>query len=177
LSADGTPQIKSLTKVSNGSMNNYSGSNKGGGSPGGKKGGGGGGGGKSKPAEKTKKSDIVKRYKELEDQLDDTREEADRLNESMDDLWGDDLREAMERAIELEERERDLLRQKSEEAKKYLEEDRKALEEAAKDLNITFTFDAKGNITDYAEEMTDLYEELAAMETAFGDEWSESEQE
>ena len=144
---------------------------------GGKKGGGGGGGGKSKPAEKTKKSEIVERYKEFEDQLDDTREEADKLRNSLDNLWGDDLAEAAERLIELEERERSLLEQKANEAREHLEEDKKALKEAAKDLDITFTFDAKGNITDYTEEMTELYQELADMETAFGDEWSESEQE
>jgi hypothetical protein len=87
------------------------------------------------------------------------------------------LAEAAERLIELEERERSLLEQKTNEAREHLEEDKKALKKAAKDLDITFTFDAKGNITDYTEEMTALYQELADMETAFGDEWSESEQE
>ena len=74
LSADGTPQIKSLTKTSTGAMNNGSGTN-----AGGKKGGGGGGGGSKKPAKTPKKSDIVDRYKEVNDLIDDL---ADKMNDA-----------------------------------------------------------------------------------------------
>jgi hypothetical protein len=62
-------EIESLTYTGGGSFNNNSGTNSGGNS-----GGGGGGGSKSKKAEKGKKSEVVERYKQIEDKLDDIRD-------------------------------------------------------------------------------------------------------
>ena len=49
------------------------------------------------------------------------------------------------------------------------------LQQAAGDVGVHFTFDENGNIANYTREMTDLYNQLAIMEAAAGDEWTESE--
>ena len=172
LSANGTPEIKSLTKISKGSLNNSSGSNKGGK----KSGGGGGGGSKSSPAKPSKKKDVVQRYATVENKLEEVREEADKLRASMDNLYGEELEAAMERLIELENEEKALLEEKRLLTEEYAKEDLADLQKAAKDVNVKFTFDKEGNIENYEEEMEKLYEELSAMEKAAGDEWDESEQ-
>jgi len=83
------PKIKSITKKATSSMNNYSSSNTGGKPAGGKK--GGGGGSKSKPAEKvdfTKRSDVVDRYKEIDDTLADIEDSMSDVNKEADRLFG-----------------------------------------------------------------------------------------
>jgi hypothetical protein len=58
----------------------------------------GGGGGGSSPAEKvdrTRKSDVVNRYKEIEDKLDDIKEAADEAANAMERLYGADRIKAM----------------------------------------------------------------------------------
>jgi hypothetical protein len=64
--------------------------------------GGGGGGSKPKPAKPSKKKDVVQRYKEIEDKLDDIREEADRTRDSLDRLYGAEHEAAIQRLLELE---------------------------------------------------------------------------
>jgi hypothetical protein len=61
-------------------------------------GGGGGGGGSSKPAKpvkKTKKSDVVERYKEINDSLDDMSKKLEKASKSVDRLYGADKIKAM----------------------------------------------------------------------------------
>ena len=160
-------------KVSNSTKkqagNNMSGS--------GKKGGGGdGGSSKSNPAKPTKKSDVVQRYKEVEDKLDDIREEADKTRDSLDKLYGAEHEAAIQRLLKLEQQEIDLLKEKQQEAKNYLREDLKELKKVSAEVDVEFKFDDKGNIKNYEEEMTELYEELATIERKAGDEWDENEQ-
>jgi len=88
-----TAQVTSNT-VSGGSAPaaSYSG-NRGSASPSstkGKSSGGGGGGSTSKPEkiEKTKKSDIVERYKEINDQIDDAQEKMNDASRAADRLYG-----------------------------------------------------------------------------------------
>jgi hypothetical protein len=52
-----------------------------------------------------------------------------------------------------------------------------ALQKAANDVGVHFTFDENGNIKNYTQEMTELYNKLAIMERVAGDEWTESEKE
>jgi hypothetical protein len=86
----GKPNFK-LTRTNAGSMNNYSGSNSGGKSPGS---GGGGGGGGSKPKKtsdsKKKKSELVDRYKEITDSLEEVQDRMEDANRAADRLWGRD---------------------------------------------------------------------------------------
>lgn len=146
------------------------------GSTGGTGRGGGGGGSKSNPAKPTKKSEVVQRYKEVEDKLDDIREEADKTRDSLDRLYGAEHEAAIQRLLELEQQEIDLLKEKQQEAKNYLREDLKELKKVSAEVDVEFKFDDKGNIKNYEEEMTELYEELATIERKAGDEWDENEQ-
>jgi hypothetical protein len=52
----------------------------------------------------------------------------------------------------------DLMKKKRNEAKTYLDQDKKALNAKAKEYGISFSYDDKGNITDYTTEMTKLYD-------------------
>ena len=138
--------------------------------------GGGGGGSQPKKATPTKKSDVVQRYKEVEDKLDDIREEADRTRSSLDRLYGAEHQAAIQRLLELEQQEIDLLKEKEQEARNYLQEDLIELKKVSAEVDVEFNFDDKGNIENYEEEMTELYEELAEIQRKAGDEWDENEQ-
>ena len=157
-------------KNSSSGSGNRSGGGKGGG------GGGGGGGGSSKPAEPTKKTDIVDRYKELDDQLDDVRRTSDQLSNSLENLYGPAKEKAINQLIAKEKEEKSLLEEKQRQAEKYREEDKKALNAAAKDVDVKFTYDKEGNIKNYTEQMEGLYSRLHKMESDAGSEWDENEQ-
>ena len=179
-SGDGTPpKIRGMRKKATGSNNNYSSSNRGGKSPGkgGGGGGGGGGGSKPKPAQPTKKSDVVDRYKEQDDQLDDLKRTMDNAEKSLEKLYGDDKTKAIEKLIQAEKDYKDVLKEKRSEARDALKEDRKALNAAASKVSVEFEYDAEGNLINYTEQMEALYNRLRAVEKAAGSEWTESEQE
>ena len=127
----------------------------------------GGGGGSSSPAEKvnrTKKSDVVNRYEEVEDKLDDVRDAADRAAGAMDRLYGANRIKAMKDQAKALEDEVGLLKDKRKQAEQYLKEDTEALAKAATDAGIRFEFDENSNITNYTEQMTRLYDQLATAE-------------
>lgn len=137
-----------------------------------KKGGGGGGGGGSKPkkAEKVKKTDVVERYKEVNDKLDDIADAMDDASKAADRLYGADRLKQMQKVNDLLEDEIALTKEKKKEAEKYLAEDKKNLIKVGKENGVSFTFDDKGNISNYESQMTKLYEELdAAIEKANAD--------
>lgn len=170
-STDGStevPQIKSITKKAGGSMNNYSSSNPGGKSPGsgGSKGGGGGGGDKAKaePIDKTKKNDIVERYKEINDSLDDMARKLDKVTKAADRAYGKDRIAKLRQANGLLKEEIGLLEQKRDEANKNLKQDRKDLNSAASAAGVSFTYDKQGNISNYEGQMSSLYARLKAAE-------------
>ena len=166
-----TPQIKSLTKKSSGAMNNYSGANKGGKS-------GGGGGSKPEKNKKSKKSDVVERYKEINDQIDDTREAMEKAKLAAEGLWGAARIKKMREVQAEMKKELQLMRQRRAEAAAHLEEDRQALQQAAAENGVaSFIFDNKGNITNYDEIMNGLWAELKAAEDAAGDTLDDKEKE
>lgn len=154
------PQVKSLTRISSGIMNNFSSANPG------AKGSGGKGGSKNKPTKGalTKKSDIVDRYKEITDNINDTTRALDKANKSADRLWGKAHLDAMAKSNKLTLKEIDLLKQKQKEAQAYLKTDKATLQQAAKEAGITFTFDEDGDISNYTDQMTKLYNQLIAAQ-------------
>ena len=130
---------------------------------GGKKSSGSGGGGSKKKADEVKKSDVVDRYKEVTDALDNNTEAMNKASRAADRLYGKDRLAKMKEVNSLLQKEIDLTKKKREEAEAYLEEDRTALEEKLKEAGIKFKFDpATGDVLNYTEEMTKLYEELDA---------------
>lgn len=161
-SPDGTktPIIESMTSKPTGIMNNSSKTNRG--TTGSSK----GGGSKNKPTkgDLTKKSDVVDRYKEITDNINDTTRALDKANKSVDRLWGKAHLDAMAKSNKLTLKEVDLLKQKQKEAQAYLKTDKATLQQAAKKAGITFTFDEDGDISNYTDQMTKLYNQLIAAQ-------------
>lgn len=120
------------------------------------------GGSSSKPSKinKSKKSDVVDRYKEITDSINDTTRALDKANKSADRLWGKAHLDAMAKSNKLTLKEVDLLKQKQKEAQAYLKTDKATLQQAAKKAGITFTFDEDGDISNYTDQMTKLYNQL-----------------
>ena len=124
-----------------------------------------GGGSSKKKVDKTKKSDTVKRYKEIDDKLEDIQKTMSETDKIADSLWGKSRFDQMEKSIELLEQENELLEERLGWSRAYLEEDQKALDEAMKKAGVSFTFDPEtGNITNYTEEMEKLHKELSDAE-------------
>lgn len=173
LNADGTPQIKALRRTNKGSMNNLSSSNPGGSSKNKS------GGSKSKKTSeaKKKKSDIVERYKEINDQLDDTQTIMDKASKAANRLYGPDRLKQMQKVNEALETEIEQLERKRKETETYLALDKKDLATAASGLGISLTFDESGNISNYESAMTSVYNQREALLKSFGSTINESEQE
>ena len=132
------------------------------------------GSGSSKPAEeveRTKKTDVVDRYKEIDDTLDDISDEMAKANKQSDRLFGADRLKAIQKQNDLLLKQKKALEDKKKEAEENLAIDKKALQETASKYKINFDFDASGNVENYTAVLSKLYDELAAaehkMDTAF----------
>lgn len=152
------PKIRGFRRKATGSSNNHSSTNSGGAGGGSKSSGG------SSKIDKSKKSDIVDRYKEITDSINDTTRALDKANKSADRLWGKAHLDAMAKSNKLTLKEVDLLKQKQKEAQAYLKTDKATLQQAAKKAGITFTFDEDGDISNYTDQMTKLYNQLVAAQ-------------
>lgn len=160
------------------------GSNRGGGvspsSTSGKGGGKGGGGGSSKKSEgRPKKTDVVDRYKEVEDKIDDIKNSADKASSAMDRLFGAKKIKKMQEVNKLLENEVDLLKAKRDEASKYLAEDEANLKQvvakyggSVKNVELV-----NGNIDNYDEILSALFNELYTATPEEGAEISDAQQE
>ena len=156
LSADGTPTLKSVTKKTSGAMNNFSSQNSGGSS---------GKTSKAQKVDKTARSDIAKRYKEVEDSISDVNRALEESSQLSDRLYGAKRLKNLETQNKLIAQEVNLLKQKNKQAKEYLQQDQADLINAAAELGVEFKFDeSTGNILNYEEIMNALYDELARRE-------------
>ena len=126
---------------------------------------GGGGGSQKKPAKKPKKTDIVERYKEINDSLDDVADAMEDASKAADRLYGKSRLDFMKKNNSLLKQEIELTKKKREEAIKYLNEDRNNLFKAASEAGLNLTIDENGLITNYTQEMTKLYNQLDAEVT------------
>lgn len=130
-------------------------------------GGGGGGGGSSEPAEPiklTKHSDIVDRYKEVDDALDDVRDSLEDVEKISDRLYGVSRISGIKKQNEFLQEEIKLLKQKKEEAQAYLAVDKQELANAAAKAGVSVTLDGLGNVSNYTASMNKLFDELHAAE-------------
>ena len=175
LTTDGGEPNFTLTRTNAGAMNNYSSSNAGGKSPGSGSGGGGSDPKKTSEAEKNK-SEIVDRYKEINDQLEKTTRQMNKNTIAADGLWGSKRIAMLKKNIDLMKQECKQLEEKHKLSIKYLGEDRSALEDAASEAGISFSFDANGTITNYTSEMTTLFNKREALLKSFGDTMDEDEE-
>ena len=135
----------------------------------------GGGGGEPKKTQRTHQTDVVERYKELNDQLSDTKKAMDDAARAAEGLWGAARIKKMREVQAEMGKELKLLRQKKAEAEAYLEQDRKWLEDIAAENGVTFTFDGN-NISNYEEVMNGLYQELRQAEIDAGPTTDDNEQ-
>lgn len=135
-----TPIIESITRTNSGSMNNYSSSNKGGKSPGSKS------SSKPKKVDRPKKSDMVDRYREIDDALNDLRETMADTDRLADNLWGPKRINQLESNIGLIEEEVELLKERNRQSEAYLKQDRQELDKAAKKLGFTVEYDEDGDV-------------------------------
>ena len=140
------------------------------------------GGGGSKPKQTSeaqkKKGDVVDRYKEINDKLEETGRLLEKNNIEADSLWGAKRIAALKNGVKLLEQENKQLKEKYELSKAYLKEDADALHQAAVDAGISFTIDnASGTIINYTDAMTQLFNERERLLSSFGSTMTESEEE
>ena len=130
-------------------------------------GGGGGGGGKSTPAKPvkfTKKADVVDRYKEQDDVLDDIEETLEDINREKDRAYGANRLKQMDKEQKALLEQKKAIEEKAKVAKKFYDEDKKNLKDKAKEYGLNLEFDDLGNIINYTTEMTKLFDQLHAAE-------------
>lgn len=121
---------------------------------------GGGGGSKPKKADKVKKSDVVERYKEINDELEETAHLMAKTSAEAEGLWGEARFKKMREGVELLKKENQQLKERMKWSKDYVDEDRTSLNAAAAEAGISFQYDDDGYITNYTEQMTWLYNQL-----------------
>ena len=144
----------------------------------GSSGSGGGGGGNSEsnsepkaeptPAEKkdyTEEKEIVTRYYEITTSIKDMTDALDDASDAADRLYGKDRIKQMEKQRDLLKDQQKLLQQYRKEISNYLAKDKAALQNNK--YGIKFSFDADGDITNYTNIMTNLYNQLHAAEQKY----------
>lgn len=131
---------------------------------------GSGSGSSSSPAEKkskTQKSDVVDRYKKLDEAISDNTRALEKANKQADRLYGAARIKAMKEVNKHLAEENSLIKKKIAENKKYEKEDKTDLNKAAKEAGISFKYDKDGNITNYESQMTKLYNKLSKAEEQY----------
>ena len=124
-------------------------------------------GGSSSKASKvsmTKKSDVVDRYKEINDQLDDINDELSRTNKLTDRLFGAQRLSQMDKEISILNKQSEALKKKRKEAENYLKVDKQAVLDLNKTYGTQFKIDDSGLISNYEDELSKLYNDLHAAE-------------
>lgn len=130
-----------------------------------------------KKMDTTDREDMVERYKEINDSLDDVADALSDVNKLTDRLYGKNRISALKNQNALLQQEIGLLKEKASQAKAYLAQDQSRLQSAAADLGASFSFDAQGNISNYTAQMNALYDQLAAAENKFNSLGSKTAQE
>lgn len=122
-----------------------------------------------KSSQLTKKTDIIERYKEWDDALDDVAYAMERVNKQADRLYGANRINTLKKQNELLLKQKELLIKKKGDVETDLTSDKNSLVNTAKVHGVNFKFDGQGNISNYTAEMTKLYNELAAVEATWAD--------
>ena len=104
-----------------------------------------------------KKSDIVERYKEINNTLKRVQNTMSDLEKISDRVFGNARIETLKKINSELEKEKSHLETKRTEAIGYLDQDKSAINAAANKLGVSFEFDENGNISNYTDVMTGLY--------------------
>jgi hypothetical protein len=116
----------------------------------------------------TAQADVVERYREINDSIDNVTDALTRAERATDRLWGKDKLAAMREENKILEEQRDLILEKAEEAEKYAKEDAKNLRKVAKDIGVSVVIDQDtGDITNIEDVEETLYNRLAAAEAEY----------
>lgn len=116
----------------------------------------------------TQKSDIVDRYHEVNDAIDNVADALERAGRATDRLWGKDKLNSMREENKILQEQYKLLQKKAEEAEAYAKEDAENLKKAGQEAGVTFTIDATtGDITNAEDAMETLYNRLANAENEY----------
>ena len=121
------------------------------------------------------KTDIVERYKEINDQLENTSNLMSKNSTLIEGLYGEARFKKMRENIKLMEQENKQLEKKLALANDYLAEDKKALDDAAGEAGIWFNIDNNGNIINYTTAMEELHKQRENLLKGF-DETTDSEE-
>ena len=122
-------------------------------------------GNKATKIKETKKTDIVERYKEVNDVLDDCIDLLNDVEKVSSRAYGKTHINGLKAQNHYLEEQIKLLQVKYKQAEQYLAIDKQALQQAASEAGLSsFTFDKFGNINNYTTQMTKMYEELHAAE-------------
>ena len=100
----------------------------------------------SSSKKKTKKSDVVDRYKPITAKLEKQADVLSELNDLQDKLYGTDRLDNIDRYIDSLEKENKLLDEKLKLNKQYKQEDLNALQNFAKKEGLSLKFDTEGNL-------------------------------
>ena len=112
----------------------------------------------------TSKDEVLDRYKEEDDRLDDINDALDDYNRLMDRSYGQGRLNQMAKLRKALDEEKKAIEAKKAKALEYLQVDKEALEQTAKQHGVNFNFDNNGNITNYTETMENLFAQLEAAE-------------
>ena len=116
----------------------------------------------------TQKSDVVQRYREIDDSIDNVTDALTRAEQAASRLWGKDKINAMKEENKLLKQQYKLIQDKAEQAKKYAEEDYAELMRTASEAGISLVVDrATGDITNIEDGLDTLYDRLESAEKEY----------
>ena len=121
-------------------------------------------------------SDFLERYKEVNDEIETNNRLMQKNSTIAEGLWGQSRLKKLKDNIELIKEENKLIEKRFQEASEYLIEDKNKLNDEAENLNISFDYDENGNIINYTEMMTQVYEAREKLLDSFGEKINEQEQ-
>lgn len=123
---------------------------------------------KAEKRDPTAKSDVVERYREINDAIDNVTDALTRAERATERLWGKDKLKAMREENKILEEQRDLILEKAKEAEEYAKEDAANLRQVAKDIGVSVVIDQDtGDITNIEDVEETLYSRLAAAEAEY----------
>ena len=129
------------------------------------KGGGGGGGGKKpKKVARTRRSQVVKRYKNIDAKRSTNQNRRDNLSKKTDKLYGESRITNLQKENKLLEEGLKLNEKKAEEALKNLKVDEESLRTMTKKYGYELELDSEGNIKNYEDILGDIYDEIHKLE-------------
>lgn len=136
--------------------------------------GGGGGGSAPKAPSKIEKRDttgqaeVIERYREVNDAIDNVTDALTRAERATERLWGKDKLDAMRQENKILAEQYKLLQQKAQEAEDYAKQDYNDLMDVADEIGVSVVVDTDtGDITNIEDVEKTLYDRLAAAEAEY----------